>query len=141
MSASVLARMPSVAVDARLLGERPQLLAVIGRNLRRQRLAHLQVLRQAVLVARPLQQPPRIVGELFITSAVRAAFWRPISSGVPADHQHRQVVDVLQFGVAGAAFLKDARFGRADHRAGQQKNRQQQTYANSAECGAFFCNP
>ena len=54
-----------VAVDARLLGERPQLLAVIGRNLVRQRLAHLQVFWQAVLVARPLQQPPRIVGDGF----------------------------------------------------------------------------
>ena len=43
------------------------------------------------------------------------------------NHQHRQIVDVLQFGAGGAAFLKDARFGRARHRADQQKNRQQQT--------------
>ena len=43
-----VAQHAQVAVDARLLGERPQLRAMIGGDVRRQGLAHFQVLRRAV---------------------------------------------------------------------------------------------
>ncbi len=53
-----------IAVDSRQFGKRPHLVAMIGRNLRRQFLARLQALCQMVLAIGPLQQPPGIVGQL-----------------------------------------------------------------------------
>ena len=59
-----VAQQAQVAVDARLLGDGPHLLAMIGGNLRHQRLAHFEVFRQAVFAVRPLQQLLGIIGEL-----------------------------------------------------------------------------
>ena len=136
-----IAQQAHVAVHAQLLAEGPHLAAVIGRQLRRQRLAHFQALGQAVLSIRPLQQLPRIVDERLDDLSRKCGLLAADFVRRAGHDEHRQVVDIFQLAAAGPAFLETPRLLRRRRRRGQQENQKPGKARCLSNYGTFYSPP